>query len=252
LSNINDRRALSLLNPKEGAYFSNLDQFNDLSSGSYRGMKLTFRRRGTLLNLNGNYTLGRCFGLENQSSPVFAVGYTNPANPANRTHIANITVGTETPRFGGAVGAVASHWRVSGILSMRSGSPINVTTGQDNAFNGQSNQRVNQISDDPYGAKTLNAYLNRAAFAQPDPGTFGNYVRNSLTGPAFWKIDLALSRLVPLSSTQNVELRLEAFNVTNHFNWGQPNSNLLSSTFGRILSITGDPRILQFGIKYGF
>ena len=260
LSNINDRRALSLVNPKEGAYFSNLDQFNDLSSSSYRGMKLTFRRRGTLLNLNGNYTLGRCFGLENQSSPVFAVGYTNPANPdfdrgycnSNRTHIANATVGTQTPHVGGAAGMLVSNWRVSGILTARSGSPINVTTGQDNAFNGQSNQRVNQINSDAYGAKTLNAYLNRAAFAQPDSGTFGNFVRNSLTGPAFWKIDLALTRLVPLSATQNVELRLEAFNVTNHFNWGQPNSNLLSSTFGRILSMTGDPRILQFGIKYGF
>jgi hypothetical protein len=260
LSNINDRRALSLVNPKEGAYFSNLDQFNDLSSQNYRGLKLTFRRRGTALNLNGNYTLGRCFGLENQSSPVFAVGYTNPADPnldrgyctANRTHIANMTVGTETPRFGGAMGAVASNWRVSGIVTARSGAPLNITTGQDNAFNGQSNQRVNQISDDVYGAKTLNSYLNRAAFEQPASGTFGNFVRNSLTGPAFWKIDLAVSRLVPLSGAQNVELRLEVFNVTNHFNWGQPVTNLLSSTFGRILTIGGDPRILQFGVKYGF
>ena len=81
---------------------------------------------------------------------------------------------------------------------------------------------------------------------------FGNFVRNSLTGPAFWKVDLAVSRLFPVSGTQNVELRLEAFNVTNRFNWGTPNANLLSSTFGRILSINGDPRILQFGIKYGF
>jgi hypothetical protein len=31
-----------------------------------------------------------------------------------------------------------------------------------------------------------------------------------------------------------------------------PVSNLLSSTFGRILTMSGDPRILQFGIKYGF
>jgi hypothetical protein len=260
LSNLSQRRAMSLINPTEGAYFSNLDRFDDLSSQNYRGLKLTFRRRGTALNLNGNYTLGRCFGLENQSSPLFASGYTNPADPnfdrgyctANRTHIANITVGTQTPRLGGAAGAIASNWRVSGILSMRSGAPLNVTTGQDNAFNGQSNQRVNQISDDVYGVKTLDSYLNRAAFAQPASGTFGNFVRNSATGPAFWKIDLAISRLLPLSSTQNVELRLEAFNVTNHFNWGTPNSNLLSPTFGRILSMTGDPRILQFGIKYGF
>ena len=150
------------------------------------------------------------------------------------------------------MGAVASNWRVSGIVTARSGAPLNITTGQDNAFNGQSNQRVNQIGDDVYGAKTLNSYLNRAAFEQPASGTFGNFVRNSLTGPAFWKIDLAVSRLIPLSGTQNVELRLEAFNVTNHFNWGQPVTNLLSSTFGRILSMSGDPRILQLGIKYGF
>jgi hypothetical protein len=260
LQNLANRRSLSLINPTDGGLFSNLDKFDDLSSQNYRGLKLTGRRRGTRLSLNGNYTLGRCFGLENQSSPVFGVGYTNPADPdldrgyctANRTHIANVTVGTETPRLAGVAGAVASNWRVSGILSVRSGGPLNITTGQDNAFNGQSNQRVNQISDDVYGDKTLTNYLNRAAFDQPAAGTFGNYVRNSVTGPGFWKIDLALSRLIPLSGRENVELRLEMFNITNHFNWGQPVSNLLSSTFGRILTMSGDPRILQFGIKYGF
>ena len=55
-------RALSLINPKEGSYFSNLDQFNALGTENYRGLKLTFRRRGNLLTLNGNYTLSRCFG----------------------------------------------------------------------------------------------------------------------------------------------------------------------------------------------
>ena len=62
----------------------------------------------------------------------------------------------------------------------------------------------------------------------------------------------AVSRTVPVSKTQNVELRLEGFNVTNHFNWGQPVANLLAATFGRVLSMSGDPRILQFGIKYAF
>src|SRR4029450_3466688 len=102
------------------------------------------------------------------------------------------------------------------------------------------------------GPKALTSYLNRAAFEPPASGTFGNFVRNSATGPAFWKVDLAVSRLLALSGSQNIELRLEVFNVTNHFNWGTPVSNLLSATFGRILTMTGDPRILQFGIKYGF
>ena len=66
---------------------------------------------------------------------------------------------------------------------------------------------------------------------------------------------LAREQIVPISYSRPPPALPwigDAFNITNHFNWGQPNSNLLSSTFGRILSMSGDPRILQFGIKYGF
>jgi len=42
------------------------------------------------------------------------------------------------------------------------------------------------------------------------------------------------------------------FNLFNTFNGGQPNNNFASGTFGRITTLTGDPRIMQFGIKYGF
>ena len=108
------------------------------------------------------------------------------------------------------------------------------------------------MSDDVYGAKTLTNYLNRAAFALPDPGTFGNHERNSIRGPAFWKIDLAISRLFAFGSSQNVEMRLEAFNLLNNFNWGNPNTNFSSGNFGRITTIAGDPRIMQFGVKYAF
>jgi hypothetical protein len=52
--------------------------------------------------------------------------------------------------------------------------------------------------------------------------------------------------------TQTVELRVEAFNLLNHFNWGLPATSLQQGTFGRITSMATDPRILQFGVKYGF
>src|SRR5205814_1491421 len=113
-------------------------------------------------------------------------------------------------------------------------------------------QRVNQVSDDVYGAKTLNSYLNRAAFAQPAPGTFGNLERNSIKGPGFWKVDLAVSRLFSFGAARNLEARVETFNLLNNFNWGNPVTNFASGTFGRILSAAGDQRILQFGVKYGF
>jgi hypothetical protein len=190
-------------------------------------------------------------------------GSINPDDPdldrgncdQNRTHIANLTVGYQTPQFAGSVlRALASDWRVSGILNGRSGSWLTVTTGRDTSLNGQRSQqqRVNQVSDEVYGAKTLGSYLNRAAFALPALGTFGNYVRNSLRGPGRWGVDLALSRIVGLTENQRLELRVEAFNLLNTFNWGNPNTNFSSGSFGRITSSAGDPRILQFGIKYGF
>ena len=147
--------------------------------------------------------------------------------------------------------AVISNWRASGIVSARSGSRLNVTSGRDGAFNGQAGQRANQVSDDVYG-ETLNNYLVPTAFAQPASGTLGDYVRNSLVGPAFWNIDLALSRNLSLGSGHSLELRAEAFNLLNHFNWGNPGTNLGAGTFGRIQTQSGAPRIMQFGVKYGF
>jgi hypothetical protein len=131
---------------------------------------------------------------------------------------------------------------------------LSVTTGV-NSFNGLGGTgglRVNQISDDVYGEKTLTSYLNRAAFEQPAPGVFGNHEVNSIRGPGFWKIDLALSRLFSFATTQNVEIRIEAFNLLNNFNWGLPITNFSSGNFGRIQTQAGDSRILQFGVKYGF
>ena len=133
--------------------------------------------------------------------------------------------------------------------------PVSVwVTVRDLALNGQrtQQQRVNQVSDDVYGEKTLAQCLDRAAFAQPQPGAFGNHVRNSIVGPGRWTVDLALSKVVNVTDRQILELRVEAFNLLNHFNWGNPTTNFNSGGFGRITSMAGDPRILQFGLKYGF
>ena len=62
---------------------------------------------------------------------------------------------------------------------------------------------------------------------------------------------MGISRVIPMG-TRRVELRLESFNVLNHFNWGDPATNFNSGTFGRITTQAGAPRILQFGIKYDF
>jgi hypothetical protein len=227
----------------------------------YHALKLTARRRATGLTLSGNYTLAYCVGNATPLSPQFSSGYLKPEDPGfdrgnceqSRTHIANLTLGVQTPDFDApALRAVASNWRVSGIINARSGSWLSVTTNQDIAGTGISGQRVNLASDDVYGDKSLTSYLNRAAFALPAPGTLGDLRANSIKGPGFWAVDLGMSKLVSLTERQRVEFRVEAFNLLNNFNWGTPTTNFDSAQFGRITTNAGTQRIMQFAVKYEF
>jgi Carboxypeptidase regulatory-like domain len=263
IGNLNQRRKFTLENPTQGALLGFVDEHNDVGWQKYNGLRFTgTRRSATGLTLSGNYTLSHCVGTATPGSfPQIASGYTNPDDPdmdkghcdQDRTHLANITAGYQTPELANKVlRIIASNWRVTGIYSARSGQWLNITTGVDNALNGQLQQRPNKVSDDVYGPKTLNNYLNRAAFGSPTAGTFGNLEYRAVEGPAFWQIDAGFSRLIDLGSTRNLELRIEAFNLTNHFNWGNPPTNLAQSQFGRIQTNGGFQRIMQFGVKYSF
>jgi hypothetical protein len=275
-ANLNQRRVLSVSreNPAAAQLIGNLDFHTNVGTQDYRGLKLSAQRRAASgLSLSANYTVSRCYGdpaLQTGGFLLLAAGYTKPDDPAfdrglcdqDRTHLANLMAGAQTPQFGSrALRLLASDWRMSGILTARSGSPINVVAGQDRAFTGIQNQRVDQVLANPYGRRTLSSWLNPAAFALPAPGTLGNFRRNSSRAPNFWSVDMALSRIVSIRARQRVELRVEAFNLFNTFNWGSPadtgvpsgtHANFSSSAFGRITTMAGTPRIMQFGVKYGF
>jgi hypothetical protein len=271
-ANLNQRRRLSLENPVSSASIGALDLNSDVGWQTYHGLKLAARHRTTNgVSLNATYTLSRCKGTPttndfNQTS----AGYTNPDDPGvdagycdqDRRHLGTLNVGYLTPEIGdGFVGALASDWRLSGILNARSGRRLNIISGRDNAFNGIAAQRPDQILDDIYGpgkdasnlspGQQIEDYFNRDAFAQPAPGTLGNTIRNVAVGPEFWQVDVAISKLISVS-TQRLELRLEVFNLFNTFNWGLPGTNINAANFGRITDQEGDPRILQFGVKYDF
>jgi hypothetical protein len=263
--NLEQRRAFTLQNPVEGRLLSNVALYAAVGEQRYRGIKLSIRRRASDgISLSGNYTLSHC-ETDTQvtgSFLQFSAGYQDPANPAydrgncgqNRRQIGGLSVGYRTPQFSSAaLRAVASGWRATGILSAQSGEWLTVTTGRQITFTGIPGQRVNQVNENPYSAdRTLTSYLNPAAFAYPTAGTFGNHPNRSIEGPGFWNIDMALARLLPVADGQTLELRVEAFNLLNHFNWGNPATNLDAGTFGRITTQAGNPRIMQFAVKYGF
>ena len=74
-------------------------------------------------------------------------------------------------------------------------------------------------------------------------------------------VDLAVVRSFRFASSHRIEARIEAFNAFNWFRPGEVNvnptanqapvTNLASPNFGRYL-VAGDPRIMQFALKYSF
>jgi hypothetical protein len=159
----------------------------------------------------------------------------------------------------------ARDWQIAAINSVYSGEPVTFVytplpafqvSGIAQDFRGANNYRPNVIGDPyaPEGERTVQNWFNRNNVVVPtDPSQpFGNAARNSVRGPAFWQIDLALSRRIPMPwPSGSVEFRAEFFNLLNRTNFRAPNGNRSAAAFGTITS-TYDPRQAQLGLKVGF
>jgi len=129
-------------------------------------------------------------------------------------------------------------------------------------------------------------FLNPAAFATPQPGTFGNLERNAVHGPNFRQTDIVVAKRIGMGGGSNLELRAEIFNVFNTTNFaydgiaatlpnalpgsgesatqanrvqpGQPYTAANAGTFGRATSTVGRTvglgtnRQVQFAVRVGF
>jgi hypothetical protein len=268
-ANTEARRKLRLERPQD-ATFGALSMVDTSATQDYHGLVLTLQRRATNVAVAGNYTLSRCIGdsadinaagpdtTETNTKPGdvhFDRGYCN----SDRRHIVNATAVLTTPQLdGGVARALGSNWSLALIYRISSGAPLNVITGQDNALVGTTNQRPNLIEGrSPYADRSGRpgtTYLDRSAFENPAPGTFGSLERNSIRDLKTWSFDLALSRSFQLTGSQRLEFRAEAYNLTNSFRPGDGGTNfrtLSSGTFG-VIRTALDPRILQFALKYQF
>ena len=262
-ANANQRRVLYLQNPAQGQYYGAINQLDDGGTAVYHGMLLSVqRRRSRGMTVQGNYTLSHCIGdLPNVElgvqGPNYSMSNNRRADRGNcaqdRRHLFNLSTVVETPQFSGSVArTVLSGWQVSAIVRLQSGGFFSAATGLDNALTTGANQRANQLLADPYASdKTVDRWINPAAFQQPATGTIGNAGINALLGPGRMTIDAGLTRSFQIREGQTLQFRVEAFNLPNHLNPNNPVSALNNPNFGRILS-AADPRLLQAALKFAF
>jgi Carboxypeptidase regulatory-like domain len=249
---------------------------------NYHALQLSVTKRMTHgLTVLANYTYSKC--MDNDSSATIGAdagggdAFNNKFNindgygPCDWdiTHVANISLVYDMPRMSslhGPGGKIVNGWEVTSIITAVSGSPFTVSSGKDNSGSGGPNSDTpNQIAPNaarPSGANPLLEWFNTAAFVPNPKGTFGNVGRNSLRGPGAWDVDFGLLKTTSITERLRAEFRIEAFNLLNHVNFGNPVSTLSSGNFGKIQTTVaqglnnvgnlGNPRVMQLSLKLIF
>jgi hypothetical protein len=242
-----------------------LQTYVQQSWSDYDAMQLTLNRRFSRgFTINSNYTLARTIGnFGDELIPYFM--HQDPAlvvGPLDQMRKHRFVtswvfevpdVGTDNP----VVRAALNGWQLTGIVQFQTGAPFTITSGTDISRDGIGGDRAKTtgVSMDPPAGSDQTVWFNPAAFAAGDVGTFGTVGKGAYFGPSINYWDMGLSKNMRFSTDMSVQFRAEFFNIFNQVNFGNPSTGVNSASFGRITgthSNQGDPRIMQFGLKFVF
>ncbi|MFB3904136.1 MAG: carboxypeptidase regulatory-like domain-containing protein [Acidobacteriota bacterium] len=145
-------------------------------------------------------------------------------------------------------------WETGAIFAIQSGQPIgHSVSGM--TYNNGGVHRGDQVGDPnlPRDERTVERWFNTGFAVAAKPGVYGNVGRNVITGPGWVNIDFLASKEFPMPWKEHtLQFRFEAFNLTNTPHFGAPNTQLATANAGRITATNGDPRLIQFALRYGF
>lgn len=153
-------------------------------------------------------------------------------------------------------------FNVSGVMRRYSGRPFTVFSGSNTLSQVVLTPASCNDCSSNLGSTTLennqNVFFNaeqRARFFVPAAGEASNVGRNFFTGPSFFNLDMTIGKRFRFDETRNLEIRVEAQNVTNTPSFSVPDANLVltSGSFGQILGSTASTsRKVQFVAKFNF
>jgi Carboxypeptidase regulatory-like domain/TonB-dependent Receptor Plug Domain len=261
------------------------------TSNNYNALQASVNRRLGKLQAGAAYTWSKALGVSvGHPTDTRAAGY-GPL-PQDRTqslvfnYIYNIP-GLSRKGFldNTLVRTVFNDWQFSGLTSMASGAPVNVTYSVSGIGGTTLNREITGSEDiaprvvltcNPNlsrGDRNLNAFINTACFAPAGKGSIGldsGYDR--LRGPGLENWDMSLFKNLAIKERAHLQLRLEAYNAFNHTEWGAFNTTITFNGAGQIINLptqaggTGgrfgfgtentlranSQRILQIGAKFYF
>jgi hypothetical protein len=148
-------------------------------------------------------------------------------------------------------------WSTSGVGAYSSGYPLAISTNNINSviFNGglRPNLTGSPIRNTSFSDPNKDNFLNREAFVNPAPLTFGNApVYLPFRQPTFMSESFGIFKDTQIKERLKLQFRTELSNPFNRVVFGAPSTDFSAGTFGKISSQGNSPRIIQFGLKLLF
>ena len=164
---------------------------------------------------------------------------------------------------------IVGGWQVNNILSFYSGTPFSVTASGTSLNAPENDQRADQViagcADPRRASARPTRYFDPLAFKPVTEARFGTAPFNVLRGPGVASWDLGVFRQFQLPRSLNLQVRMEAFNVTNRPRFSNPGanvSNLRLNPDGTVSNLNGfavitgtqdgSERQIRFGVRLGW
>src|SRR5207253_9337488 len=189
----------------------------------------------------------------------------------------------------GIVARLVERWQLGGIFSWNSGTPLTILSGRSTITGGttitpdivgdfpkniggvvkvangvtyftgltqvtdpdRANVTTLQSTQGSYTGMAIQDSQGNLLLVNAPAGRHGNMGLNWIEGPANLGLDMNLIKRVKIAETKEFELRLDALSVLNHANFGNPNLNINSSSFGRITAASGN-RTFVLNLRLNF
>ena len=187
----------------------------------------------------------------------------------DRPHRSSISFGYDLPWGVGkrwlsnasVLAAILGDWQLSGALRAQSGVPFSVSVSALQNLGSFVPQRASfapgreddkgelgEQTDMAHLGVTARRWFDPSAYAVPAAGFQGRAGRNTLRGPSYKRLDLALAKRFPFDGASRVEVRAEIFNVLNTTNFGTPAGNISNSNAG-VITTADDARHVQLSVR---
>ncbi len=275
--------ATTCANPAVGAkYYSNAYVIEDGQTTNYHGLQASVTKRlSNHVSLNGFYiwskalasaslqttgNIGNSAGTEPED--YYNLGLERQRTDNDQRNQANITVVWKPDYFGNfnpVTRNLLNGWSISANISMRSGKPFAITSGNDDNLDGDNNDRPNivpgkfahVINNGNSRVLEKKQWFDTTAYCHAGTvgcspgvgaGNLDGTVRvNALDGPGYKNVDAAIFRNFTVYERVQFQFRGEATNVFNFVNMSNPGGTESSTASFGVITGASSMRVIQIG-----